>query len=216
MTKKDNFDPYKILRVKRTATSEEIKKAYRLLARKCHPDSGGTKEAFDRLNKAYCILISEKRRQHYDKTGDCDNTKPDNNTADMMCALSVCLDEVLVNRANNFQMPPNYDLVKAMTSHLVSKRKNFEEKEGELNKSLDLFKKVSGRFEESEGEGALEQITNFHIAQIQQHYNNNKHELDRLTRAIDYLKKCKFKFDKDTNTNGFFHTQSQFKIVFNT
>lgn len=61
---------YHILGVKRTATEEEIKKAYRSLAKKYHPDlhpNDAVMEAkFKEINDAYAILGDEKKRKEYD------------------------------------------------------------------------------------------------------------------------------------------------------
>ena len=53
-------DYYKTLGVPRTATADEIKKAFRKLARKHHPDAGGDEAKFKELNEAYEVLSDEK------------------------------------------------------------------------------------------------------------------------------------------------------------
>lgn len=66
-------DLYALLEVPRTATAEEIKKAYRRLARKYHPDvNPGDKEAeekFKEISFAFDILSDEKKRALYDEMG---------------------------------------------------------------------------------------------------------------------------------------------------
>jgi DnaJ-class molecular chaperone len=61
---------YDALGVDRSASSTEIKKAYFNKARELHPDKGGDVEEFKKVQKAYEILSSDERRQHYDMTGD--------------------------------------------------------------------------------------------------------------------------------------------------
>ena len=71
MTGKDDF--YKMLGVGRKAKPEEIRKAYKRLARKFHPDvNPGDKSAedrFKRVSEAYDVLSDPKKRQIYDRLG---------------------------------------------------------------------------------------------------------------------------------------------------
>jgi|YNPMSStandDraft_1061717.scaffolds.fasta_scaffold24234_1 curved DNA-binding protein len=67
-------DYYKILGVDRKASQEEIKRAYRKLAMKYHPDRNpGDKtaeEKFKQINEAYEVLGDEKKRARYDQLGE--------------------------------------------------------------------------------------------------------------------------------------------------
>ncbi|MFA7383921.1 MAG: DnaJ C-terminal domain-containing protein [Desulfurivibrionaceae bacterium] len=67
------MDYYKLLGVEKTASPEEIKKAYRKLALKHHPDRNkGNKEAeeqFKKISEAYAVLSDKEKRQQYDTVG---------------------------------------------------------------------------------------------------------------------------------------------------
>ena len=69
-------DYYKTLGVKRSADASEIKKAYRKLARKFHPDvNPGNDEAegkFKEIQEAYAVLSDSKRKKQYDTFGTVD------------------------------------------------------------------------------------------------------------------------------------------------
>ncbi|MDD5368609.1 MAG: DnaJ C-terminal domain-containing protein [Anaerolineaceae bacterium] len=67
-------DYYKVLGVERNATEQEIKKAYRKLALKFHPDRNqgdkAAEERFKEINEAYQVLSDKQKRARYDQLGE--------------------------------------------------------------------------------------------------------------------------------------------------
>src|SRR5258708_36295089 len=74
-------DFYKVLGVKRDAKPEEIKKAYRRLARKYHPDVNrgdkGAQDRFKQMSEAFDVLSDPKKRTVYDRFGQHSDNLPD-------------------------------------------------------------------------------------------------------------------------------------------
>ncbi len=63
-------DYYNVLGVDKKASPDDIKKAFRKLAHKYHPDKGGTDEAkFKEITEAYSVLSDDKKRREYDAYG---------------------------------------------------------------------------------------------------------------------------------------------------
>ncbi len=64
------MDYYKILGINNGASEDEIKKAFRKLAHKYHPDKkGGDEKKFKEISEAYSVLSDKKKKEQYDKYG---------------------------------------------------------------------------------------------------------------------------------------------------
>ncbi len=74
----ENKDYYKILGVDKNATKEDIKNAYKTLAKKYHPDLNKddpkAEEKFKEINEAAAVLSDEKKKEKYDKYGASDES----------------------------------------------------------------------------------------------------------------------------------------------
>jgi curved DNA-binding protein len=64
-----NKNYYDMLGVSKSASADEIKRAYRKKALECHPDRGGDQEKFKEVNEAYQILGNPQKKSQYDQFG---------------------------------------------------------------------------------------------------------------------------------------------------
>ena len=91
-------DYYNILGVNKKASADEIKKAYRKLAVKWHPDKNpnnkaAAEEKFKKISEAYAVLSDEEKRKNYDNFGSADQFRQQYSQEDIF--RGVDLDEIL-------------------------------------------------------------------------------------------------------------------------
>ena len=66
----DTTKYYKTLGVEKTASQDEIRRAYRKLVKTKHPDKGGSEKEFQEIQLAYDTLSDENKRKVYDEYGE--------------------------------------------------------------------------------------------------------------------------------------------------
>jgi len=91
-------DYYQVLGVDKKATADEIKKAYRKLAVKWHPDKNpnnkaAAEEKFKKISEAYAVLSDAEKRQNYDNFGSADQFRQQYSQEDIFRGFD--LDEIL-------------------------------------------------------------------------------------------------------------------------
>lgn len=90
-------DYYQVLGVDKKASADEIKKSYRKLAVKWHPDKNpgnkAAEEKFKKISEAYAVLSDEKKREQYDQFGSADQYRQQYSQEDIFRGFD--LDEIL-------------------------------------------------------------------------------------------------------------------------
>lgn len=163
---------YETLGVAPDATAAAIKKAYRSLAQKNHPDKGGDDAAFKAIQKAYEVLSDEERRTKYDATGSTGEGPTPREVA--MNSLPGLLDSILDKIDPEAQSPLEYSqkAIKAEIDGLHDKIKALRSKIKKRQRALDLMGVAEGK------PNLLAQILGAGIIALEQ---QSKH----LERALD-------------------------------
>jgi len=102
---------YDILGVHKNSTPEEIKTAYRNLAKIHHPDKGGSKEEFSRIQMAYDVLSDTERRAKYDSTGE---TEKERGFEEQFFGFVASQIIPIIEKADNL----DFDLMKEAKDHI--------------------------------------------------------------------------------------------------
>jgi curved DNA-binding protein CbpA len=189
-------DPYKVLGVRRNASTATIRAAYRKLAKTLHPDAGGDAAAFAAARLAHDVLMDPARRRRYDATGEIDETRADNAVAEIMSVLSQALDLVLGQVFKAGRSPAQVDLVRYMRDVLGARRDEVVKRQQFERTARELLGKVAGRFT---GPGAAGNPLN---AMIEAKLRGTEQTLEALAgelalteRAIAFLKDYGYRAD---------------------
>ena len=146
---KSSKDLYKILDVSNSASTEEISKSFKTLAKKIHPDLGGSKEDFTTLLNAYRILRDPKKRKLYDETGEVEESLASNDFTEMIDGLLSLFNSVLQTDLTEW---PDIDVVEAMQISLKRHIASCEEEETKVKQEIEKLKQFKKRIlRKSEG-----------------------------------------------------------------
>lgn len=171
---------YDVLAVTKDATAEQIKKAYRKLAMKHHPDKGGDEKEFKDIAKAYGVLSDEDKRKRYDETGQVEEERDPFN-------------EILASFVSDLQ--DNVDSLNADIIDIAKKKIKKEIKEINLAriqtenkiKYLNFFLK---RIKKDTESNVFNLVTKSKIEQL-------KSKLEAITKSMDILKRMQDVFNGD-------------------
>ena len=110
---------YDDLGVGKDASLADIRSAYRKRAMDCHPDLGGDRDEFERIQNAYDVLSNAELRARYDETGET-AAGPDNNFSEVSQIVIAAFDHVVAQAGAKFQ---ETDLITATCTALRAQKK---------------------------------------------------------------------------------------------
>ena len=163
---------YDVLGVAVNAAKDEIKKAYRKMAKLHHPDKGGDEEMFKEIQKAYDVLGDDVKRDHYDKTGDA-NTIKDGPEKVLMTIFGAMID------AGDFQG----NIIKRIADKIKEEIKNLENKDRKIKKEITKLSKALNRVS-IDGENLFEMVLNGKIDSLDRAIDSNDKNIDEMNSML--------------------------------
>lgn len=203
------FDPYAVLGVTRDAAIDAVKRAFRSKAKDTHPDAGGDRAAFERVQRAQMILLDPKRRKKYDETGDADEPdvqSPDHGALTMIAAL---LAQILADDSND---PFKHDLIEVICNSLRADEKKETQGLARAERSLKRIARMRSRFQKQKaGANVFEPMLSFSETQIREMIAKQKSIKADRARALEILAEYKFETDVEVQS-AFIHKFAQGQI----
>lgn len=196
------FDPYETLGVGRDATAAQVKRAYRARAKKAHPDSGGSSEAFGAAYMAMRILSDQEKRKKFDETGEVDDSPNNTRSAALqviqqqMSAITIAFIQSGLNPHNPQLDPRRMDVLARIKDGL--KAEIAQAKTGIANgqKVVEFMRDMAGRLDGGDVPGnPLAASFHSQAAAAEGTISNLKNGILCRELALEIVAKYKFRFD---------------------
>ncbi|MFI5113523.1 MAG: J domain-containing protein [Terriglobales bacterium] len=196
-------DLYEVLGVKKKATKDAIRKAYRRLAMSLHPDRNIGDEAaaqrFKEVQTAYDVLSDAARRARYDATGEVTDPKVVSEAAEIASILQPCLMNILHEAVKQGQDFGKLDLVESF-------KMTFRESMKQLKVNRETWEKMKSGLEavveraslENPGEGEDNLLVSVAKSQLDLAAKNVANIMDeerRFKLAEKFVKRCRYRMD---------------------
>ncbi len=183
-------NPYEILGVRRDASDDQIKAAYRRRAKSTHPDSGGDPAAFGRVQKAYELLLDPVRRKVFDDTG------YDVELADPVDLQALIVIEKLVNELTlDEREPGSFDPLARMRSDLSEEMRKARFSKRELERHAARIEHHLERLEKRPTTDILGSMLRARIKAITTAVNETEAKIKASERACEMLYDYSYEVD---------------------
>ena len=186
---------YDVLGVNKDATKEQIKKAHRKGVKENHPDKGGDKELFQTIQLAYDILGSDKKREHYDTTGETE-IKDAFQERFASFILEVLIPEI--EKSDDL----NIDLIGHGIGVLREELQKANDAIKEYSKHVEKIEKSILRVsKENEGVNFLSMMIEEKVRQYKSKIAMAQSMVEFYERALEEMREYKYEFDLEALMN---------------
>jgi len=169
---------YELLGLEKTATKEQIKKAYKNLCKLHHPDKGGSIDEFTKIKEAYDVLMDDNLRDVYDKTGTIGKVTDLNNL--FMAFIS----SQIVSALENFSDDPRFDLIAFLKNELNEAKDKAQKQIIDIGLKRNTLENKSKNVKNVKGEeNLLKKIIELTINE----YNNHISQIKSKITEVEYL-----------------------------
>jgi curved DNA-binding protein CbpA len=194
---------YQDLDVPQDSDAAAIKRAHRKAVRSHHPDKGGDRDQFEKIQHAYMILSNPERREKYDKTGSEEDTI--NNDLSASVSIIMCaFDQALTHHARDLWthdlIAETRTLLKHAVAQLVAQNKTHDANRKQLEKLIRRIK-FKGKGENYISNALRQRLQN--LDEVQATCNREKAQFEK---AIVFLDDYGFEFDSPTVKLGLWTT----------
>lgn len=190
-------NPYEILGVRRDASDDQIKSAYRRRAKTTHPDSGGAPDAFSRVQKAYELLLDPVRRKVFDDTG------YDVELADPVDLQALIVIEKLVNELTlDEREPGSFDPLARMRSDLSEEMRKSRFSKRELERHSARIEHHLERLDKRPSTDILGSMLRARIKAIASAINETEAKIKASERACEMLYDYAYEVDVQESEEG--------------
>jgi curved DNA-binding protein CbpA len=196
-------DLYNDLKIDKNATSSQIKKAFRNMAKECHPDKAGDNperlETFNKISMAYNILMDPVLRIEYDETGSIPNKTIDNIKSEAIGILSQTFINTIRDSGFNeevFEM----DIISKMANLNLDNLSNAKESNIKIKSKLKILERLKGKiiFTGDDKDNIFLNSLIEEIKNVNRIITSNKHTIKVLTKASEILSQYKFLINENS------------------
>ena len=192
---------YSILGISENATHSEIKKAFRELSKKHHPDVSGDSEKMTDINFAYSILKDKEKRKLYDTTG----CVTDLNIREVAKENIKELFTVMVDQVSEEDVEYT-DFLRKIRDSIKSTKGKFTKEISQLQKKETIYKKLQRN---SKNCPLFEKSIEIKLIQTQRDIEIKKHHMEIGEIMLDLMKDYKYetpvKAERVRNTSVYDH-----------
>lgn len=200
---------YDKLKINRKASKEEIKKAYKKMAKKYHPDRGEkNEEKIKEINRAYMILYNEITRSQYDETGETESPQQ-SDLISSLCQLFLITIE---------QYGVDVEIIKRMRDKILEKISESNEAIKNSKRAIEKIKQAEERLKattESPLFLALKDTLEKRVIDSERIISIKKREIEKYEEMKEKLNDIEYDYEQPEYNNdrsNFFNESFFFKI----